>query len=89
MVRDSGTVTDPDRDKRVSDAERFIDDRRRECLAMMRLWLRSSKPYARDELTHWRAALKEIDLKAARLQLRYEPPDDEADDGADDPGEDQ
>jgi hypothetical protein len=70
MVHDAGKVNDPDRDRRVSDADRVIDDRRRDCLAMIQLWMRSSKPYAREELAHWRDALKEIDLKAARTGTR-------------------
>jgi hypothetical protein len=48
----SGTANDPIRDNRVEATERFLDERRREALAMMTLWPRSLKPYARDELNH-------------------------------------
>ena len=70
MNDDLGSVRDPDGDKRVSDADRFLDDRRRECLAMLALWQRSRKPYAKDEIAYWKAQLKEIDRKAARLRIR-------------------
>ncbi len=59
-----GNVSDPDNDGRVSDADRFRDERRREALAMIELWLRSSKLYAGDEIRHWRRVLSEIDRQA-------------------------
>jgi hypothetical protein len=80
MSRDIGKVNNPDRDKRVSDADRFLDDRRRECLAMIRLWRRSKKPDAKEDLAYWREQLKEIDLKAARIQLHAESRDRHSED---------
>ena len=70
MRQQFGQVHDPDRDRRVSDAERFLDDRRREALAMIALWGRSPKPHAADELKHWRREPRDIDRKAARLAQR-------------------
>lgn len=93
VQHDSGKVNNPGRDRRVSDSDRFLDDRRREAMAMIALWLRSTKPHARDELAYWRGVLKEIDLQAARLRLREfsgdEPANESTDSGADDCGYDQ
>ncbi len=67
MNREPGQVHDANRDHRVSDAARFLHDRRREALAMIRLWEKSAKPWADDELTYWRGVLIEIDHQAAAL----------------------
>jgi len=68
----SGHVEDPGRDRRVTDAERFIHDRRTEALAMFALWSRSTKPHADGEMTYWRGVLRELDMQAARLMQREE-----------------
>lgn len=64
-MRDDKDVRDPERDGRVSDADRFVHDRRTEAFAMIRLWERSTKPYAGNELRYWRGVLREIDRKAS------------------------
>jgi hypothetical protein len=63
-----GRVYDVNRDGQVSDAERFLDDRRRGTLAMIALWQRSRNPRAADELDYWRDVLTSIDAQAARLE---------------------
>jgi hypothetical protein len=68
----SGRVEHPGDDKRVEDAERFVHDRRLEAEAMIRLWTRSTKPYAGDELRYWRSTLRQIELQAAKLLQRDE-----------------
>jgi hypothetical protein len=35
---------------------------------MIRLWERSRKPHAADELRSWRAELRQIDIQAAKLE---------------------
>lgn len=69
-MKNSGRANDPNRDQRVTDAVRFLDDRRREASAMAALWLRSTKPCADDELKYWRGVLRDIDKQAARLEER-------------------
>jgi hypothetical protein len=58
-----GHVNDPDHDKPVSDAGRFVHDRRVEALAMIDLWTRSTKPYAAAELCYWQGVLQEKDCR--------------------------
>lgn len=52
---------DPERDRRVTDAERFRNDRRVEALAMLNLWQKSTKPGAAAELVYWQNVLDELD----------------------------
>jgi hypothetical protein len=61
---DPGKVNHPERDKRVGDTDRFVHDRRTEALAMIRLWQKSTKRNAGDELAYWRKTLEEIDRQA-------------------------
>lgn len=70
MNDDIGKVNNPDRDHRVRDAQRFIHDRRQECLSMIALWEKSRKPHAAEDLRYWRDELASIDRKAAQLEQR-------------------
>jgi hypothetical protein len=69
MTDDPGhaDVRRPDRDTRVHDTERFLRDREAEAVAMIALWGRSRKPFAADELSHWRAALARVRRELTRL----------------------
>ena len=66
-------VDDPDNDGRVTAPrgypDRFRDERWRECLAMIAVWHRSSKPYAGNEIQHWRQVLTEIDCTAGHDRI--------------------
>ena len=76
MTGDPGhaDVHRPDRDKRVGDAERVLRDREAEAAAMIALWSRSTKPYAADELSHWRAALARVRRELTRLDAERSAP---------------
>jgi hypothetical protein len=63
---DPGKVNHPERDKRVGDTDRFVHDRRTEALAMIRLWKKSTKRDAGDELRCWRMAHEEIASQAGQ-----------------------
>jgi hypothetical protein len=69
----------PEDDRRVIDAERFIDQQRREAMAMIALWERSRKPYAAEELRYWRRELGRIDRDAARMAQKAERQPDRSD----------
>jgi hypothetical protein len=58
-------------------------------MAMVALWLRSTKPYAADELRYWRGVLREVDRQAVRLEQRdgRRPERSEADHAASDGGD--
>jgi hypothetical protein len=77
MTDDPGhrAVHRPDRDQRVHDAARFLRDREAEAEAMIALWSRSTKPYAADELSHWRAGLARVRRELNRLRGDVHPGD--------------
>ena len=63
---DRGRVNHPERDKRVGDPAHLRHDRRAEAEAMIRLWLRSAKPDAGDEVRFWRRVLRDVERQVAR-----------------------
>jgi hypothetical protein len=68
----------PERDRRVSDPLRFLEDRQREAVAMIALWNRSTKSWACSELWHWQRVLEDLDRQIDRL---FSPDEDEENGG--------
>lgn len=66
-LHDPTIVSRPERDRRIGDARRFLEDRRHEATCMIALWERSRKPWAPDELAYWRGVLADVERQIARL----------------------
>lgn len=67
MTHDPTTVRRPERDGRIDDAKTFLQLRRIEAEKMIELWRRSSKPWAKDELSYWQDTLRETEGKIRRM----------------------